>query len=336
MTKPRSNTAGSRAVVVTGPEKVVVQRAAAAEIDRLRREHPEREVKELHCGRKSDTGATMAEDIVQSAAPSLFGEPPILVVQGIDQADEAVVEALKAAISDPYSPPLVITHFGGQRGRGVINAATKAGIQVIKTGRPSDRDVRNLIRQEAAACGGRVTDRAEHWLVDALGTQSLDLLLGATRQAVADSPGGQVDEVQVQRMLPAQTRANSFQLADHVWAGQLAEATRLLRLMEQRERGVGVSVVAAIAHGLRMMALAGVRGSSAAGVAPWQAERARGNARNWGATGAKIARLGVTLPDIDADMKGGLDGGTALDDEQKMALLEQLVARLSARQPDVS
>jgi hypothetical protein len=100
--------------------------------------------------------------------------------------------------------------------------------------------------------------------------------------------------------------------------------------MEQRERGVAVSVVAAVAHGLRMIALAGMRGSSqAAGVAPWQAERARNNARAWGATGAKVARLAVELPDFDADMKGGLDGGTALDDEQKMALLEALVARVA-------
>lgn len=323
---------GADIVVVTGPEHVLVERTATAELDRVRREHPDREVKKLHCGRKADSGIPLAEDIVQSSSPSLFGEPPILVVDGVDHADEATVDALKRAIADDGSPPMVITHFGAQRGRGVVNAATKAGIRVVKCGRPSERDVRNLIREEAAAHGGRITDRAEHWLVEALGTQSLALLLGATRQAVADCSGGTVGEEQVQRMLPAQTTATSFQLADHIWAGEAAEATRLLRLMEQRERGVSVSVVAAIAHGLRMMALAGMRGSTGSGgVPPWQAERARSNARNWGATGARVAKLAVELPDIDADMKGGLDGGTALDDEQKMALLEQLIARLAER-----
>ena len=37
----------------------------------------------------------------------------------------------------------------------------------------------------------------------------------------------------------------------------------------------------------------------------------------------------MRLPGIDADMKGSIAGGTALDDEQKMAVLEQELTRLA-------
>ncbi len=156
------------------------------------------------------------------------------------------------------------------------------------------------------------------------------LLLGSVRQAVADSPDGKVDVDQVQHMLPTQTRSSAFQLADRVWAGDGAEATRLLRLMAQRERGVAVSVVAALSHGLRMIALAGMaKGNPGPHIRPWQAKRARENARTWGATGERIARLAVRLPILDVQMKGSLDGAMALDDEQKMAILEQEIDRLA-------
>ena len=141
-----------------------------------------------------------------------------------------------------------------------------------------------------------------------------------------------MDEDAVQRMFPQQAKVSSFAVVDHVWAGRTTEALRLVRSMEQRERGVGVSVVAAIAYGLRMMALAGIRGSAPPpdmSIAPWQADRARDNARKWNATGGKIAAVSAQLPQWDADMKGGLDGGIALDDEQKMAMLELIIARLS-------
>ncbi len=190
-----------------------------------------------------------------------------------------------------------------------------------------------MARAEAASGGGTLTDQAEQWLVDALGTDSLELLLAAVRQAVTDTPQGRVDEDTVQAMFPQQAKVSSFAVVDQIWAGRTTDALRLLRGMEQRERGVGVSVVAALAHGLRMMALVGLRGSNPPpdmSVAPWQKDRARDNARRWGATAAKIAAVSARLPQLDADMKGGVDGGTALDDEQKMAIIEMVVARLAA------
>ena len=152
------------------------------------------------------------------------------------------------------------------------------------------------------------------------------------RQSIADSPDGTVDDAAVQVMFPQQAKISSFRVVDHVWAGRVTEALRLLRAMEQRERGVGVSVVAALAHGLRMMAVAGLRGSTpppGMTVAPWQADRARDHVRRWHATPIRMAAVAAQLPQWDADMKGGLDGGVALDDEQKMAMLELIVARLA-------
>ncbi len=320
------------AIVVTGPEPLLVRRAADEAVADLSSRYPDRSVRVLDASRKSEWGSSLAEEVAQAAAPSLFGDPPILRIDHIEGADDALQTVVKDLMADPEGTAVVITHNGAARGRGVINAATKAGARVVKCARPNERDIRRMARDEAAALGGRLSDPAEQWLVDAMGTDSLELLIAAVRQAVTDTPGGRVDEDAVQRMFPQQAKVSSFAVVDHVWAGRTTEALRLVRSMEQRERGVGVSVVAAIAYGLRMMALAGIRGSAPPpdmSIAPWQADRARDNARKWNATGGKIAAVSAQLPQWDADMKGGLDGGIALDDEQKMAMLELIIARLS-------
>lgn len=320
------------AVVVTGPEPLLVRRAADDATNGMCDQFPERSVRVLDCARRSDSGLDLAQEIAQAAAPSLFGDPPILRVENIDQSDDAVQQVLKDLLADPEGTAVVITHNGAPRGRGVINAAGKTAAQVIKCARPKEREIRRMARDEAKAAGGTVTDQAEQWLMDALGTDSLELLLAAVRQAIADAPDGRVDEDAVHDMFPVQGKVSAFAVVDHVWAGRTTEALRLLRTMEQRERGVGVSVVAALAHGVRMMALAGLRGSSPPrdlAIAPWQADRARDNARRWSATGARLAAVSARLPGLDADMKGGLDGGIALDDEQKMAIVESVVSHLA-------
>lgn len=322
------------AIVVTGPEPVLVRRAADEALADVVATDPERPVARVDCGRRAETGTSVALELAQASAPSLFSDAPILMVRDVDLADEATLAVLKDLLADPQGAPVVMTHNGAAKGRGVVNAATKSGARVVKVTRPSEREIRRLARAEARDRGGSLTDGAEQWLVDTLGAESLDLLLAAVRQAVVDSPRGVVDEAAVQAMIPQQAKVSSFRVVDHVWAGRTTDALRLLRTMEQRERGVGVAVVAAVAHGLRMMAIAGLRGATPPrdmAVAPWQVDRARDNVRRWGASPARIAAVAARLPQWDADMKGGLDGGIALDDEQKMAMLEMILVWLAER-----
>ena len=320
--------------MITGPEELLVDREADEIVAKLVKSQPDREVRELDCRHKAEPGVPgIAQDISNAAAPSLFGEPPILVVRAVDFADELTLDALKSTMAESEGPPMVITHNGAAKGRGIINAATKAGFTVQKSARPNERDLRRLMRAEATAVGGQLSDPAEHWLIEAIGTQSVALLLGAVRQAVSDSETGRVDEAAVQAMVPALAKVSAFKVVDLLWAGDVVAATKLLRQMEQQEKGVGVAVVAALAHGLRMMALAGLRGATPPSdmhLAPWQGDRARENARKWNATARKIAPVVAALPTLDAAMKGGLDGGIALDDEQKMAILEAVVTKLAA------
>ena len=104
----------------------------------------------------------------------------------------------------------------GHPGAGVINAAGKTAAQVIKCARPKEREIRRMARDEAKAAGGTVTDQAEQWLMDALGTDSLELLLAAVRQAIADAPDGRVDEDAVHDMFPVQGKVSAFAVVDHV------------------------------------------------------------------------------------------------------------------------
>ncbi len=326
----------ARITVVTGPEVVLQDREVADLVSRLERNQPDLDVVTIDCSSKSNvddpTASDNSERLFQALSPSLFGEPPIVVVRGLEAADDATQSVLKDAVAQKDGSPIVIAHSGAARGRGVINVAKRNDAQVIKCQRPNERDVRNLMRLEARQSGGSVSPQAEQWLIDSIGIDSLALLLAAVRQSVVDRGGGRVDEEHVHAVFPMQAKVSAFKIVDNLWAGKLDEATRLLRGMEHREKGAGVAVLAAIAHGLRMMALFGRPGSkppAGMNVAPWQIERARSNAKRWGASGARIASVSARLPTLDADMKGGLAGGVALDDEQKMAVLEALVIRLA-------
>jgi DNA polymerase-3 subunit delta len=322
---------------VTGPEPVLVERELDELVSERARMSPDLDVVRLDCTAKPDRddagAAAISERLAQAMAPSLFGDAPIVVVLGLEAADDHTQTILKRAIDDPEGSPIVISHNGSSRGRGVINVANKAKARVTKVKRANEREVRSLMRQTAKESGGRLTPPAEQWLVDAIGTDSLALLLAAVDQSVRDSPDGTVAEEHVHAIFPMQAKVSSFKVVDHLWAGRLDDAVRLLRQMEMREKGVGVAVVAAISHGLRMMALFGRPGAQVPqgmNVAPWQIDRASQNARRWRASGARIAKVAVQLPDLDATMKGGLADGIALDDEQKMAVLEVLIVRLSA------
>jgi DNA polymerase-3 subunit delta len=322
--------------VVTGPEVVLLDREVEAIVSGWERVQPDLDVITVDCSRKANTddptAAGNAELVYQALAPSLFGEAPIVVVRSLEDADDATQQVLKDAVAQADGSPIVIAHSGSAKGRGVLNAAKKSGGQIIKCQRPSERDVRNLMRLEARQAGGSVSPQAEQWLVDSIGIDSLALLLAAVRQSVSDCDGDRVEEDHVHAIFPMQAKVSAFKVVDHLWAGRVEEATRLLRGMEHREKGAGVAILAAVAYGLRMMALFGRPGShppTGVKAAPWQIERARDNAKRWGASGVRIATVAARLPDLDADMKGGLDGGVALDDEQKMAVLEALVIRLA-------
>lgn len=315
---------------------VLRDREVADLTSRLERSRPELDVVTVDCSAKPNvddpSASSNSERLFQALSPSLFGEAPIVVVLGLEVADDATQSVLRDSVAQETGSPVVIAHSGAAKGRGVINAAKRKGAHVIKCQRPKERDVRNLMRLEARQAGGSVSPQAEQWLIESIGIDSLALLLAAVRQSVFDRGGGRVEEQHVHAVFPMQAKVSAFKIVDSLWAGQLDEATRLLRGMEHREKGAGVAVLAAIAHGLRMMALFGRPGSkppAGMNVAPWQIDRARTNARRWGASGARIAAVSARLPGLDADMKGGLDGGVALDDEQKMAVLEALVIRLA-------
>ncbi|MDZ7578171.1 MAG: hypothetical protein U0904_08365 [Candidatus Nanopelagicales bacterium] len=326
-----------RVAIVTGPEPAVVEGELAAAVAARRKAFPDLGLVTIDFSSPTDdpAGLSAVARLRQALEPSLFGDSPIIVALATESADADAIDVLKSVVADGGGPVLIVGHGGGAKGRGVINAGAKSGAQIIKCAKPTESDARGVMRRAAAQAGGTLDPEAEQWLVEAIGINSLGLLLAAVRQAVADSPDGHVTPETVQARFPAQAKISSFKVADHVWAGRSAEAIRLLRGMERRggQKGVGVSVVAALAHGLRVMALASQTGSAVAarvGVQPWQLDRARENIRRFGWTPRRIARFAALLPGLDADMKGGLEGGQALDDEQKLAVLEQLIVRMTA------
>ncbi|MEO8502079.1 MAG: DNA polymerase III subunit delta, partial [Vicinamibacteria bacterium] len=118
--------------VITGNEELLVERA----LKDLIASAGDGEVEVINLSARSlQPGA-----LVVAASPSLFGGAPMVVVDGVEnlvQSNPDVAEALDEVMAYVAAPSpdamVVLVHGGGHGGKGVLNAAKKAGASAIKT-----------------------------------------------------------------------------------------------------------------------------------------------------------------------------------------------------------
>lgn len=299
--------------VVTGPEELLRDRAVSQVVRASRAVDPETEVRDL-------SAVGLQPGVVTGlASPSLFGERKVIVVRDVQDAGDEITAELKSYLSAPADDTaLVLVHSGGVKGKGLLDAARKAGAAVVECKAVKwESDKVKFVVAEFKEAGRRVTGDAAAALVDAVGSD-LRELASACSQLVSDTTGV-VDAAVVERYHAGRVEVSGFKVADAAVEGRCEEALRLLR--QALATGADpVPVNSALAMGLRNLARVGgasrmTRPEDLArelGIAPFMVRKARGQLAGWTEDGVATAIAAVA--EADAQIKGaGTDPVYALE-----------------------
>ena len=291
-------------VLVSGTESFLADRAIRILTDRMKSSDAGVEVSDL------DATTYGYGELFQLASPSLFGEPRLLRVSGVEKCSDAFLEDALSYLGSPEADVvLVLRHGGGNRGKKLLDGLKKAGADALIVeckDIKKDADRMGFISAEFQRVGATLTPGAQRALADAFSTDLAELA-AACQQLIADTEGALVTEDIIQRYYGSRVEATTFQVADKAIAGHFAEALILLR--RAIDSGAEpILVVAAFAMKLRTMAqVGGVRGNNDAvalelGIPSWQVRLARGNLQGWDEAG--LGRAIMEVASTDSAVKG--------------------------------
>jgi DNA polymerase III subunit delta len=297
--------------LVTGDEDLLTARHVADVLASAQRADPEAAVEEYAAADFT------AGHVLELRNPPLFGGTRVVVVRGLNELPDEVLDALLPVLEQPI-PEVVFVGIGGGRERKQVAAIRKlAGRNVrsaAKITRPKER--RAFVMDEAKRVGVRLTDAAGWALLDAIGAD-LRSLSGAVAQLreVASSgrnPRAPLDEEDVARLFRGKAETRGFAVADAVITGDTAAALSLLR--SALETGLDpVPIVSVIASSLRD--LARITGETSSGrhlpraelarrlgMPDWKLDRVKSSARQW--SDAALSAALQAAARADAGVKG--------------------------------
>ncbi|WOQ70687.1 DNA polymerase III subunit delta [Microbacterium limosum] len=312
-------------VLVSGPEEVCAERAIAGLRDYLRAEDPSLEVSDVRAD------AYAPGTLLSVTSPSLFGEPRLVRVAGVEKCtDEFLAEAISYLSHPQEGATVVLRHTGASvRGKKLLDAirsGTGGGVEIACAAVKRDSDRYDFAAGEFQAAKRRIAPAALRALTSAF-ADDLTELAAACQQLIADVEGD-ITEAVVQRYYGGRVETSSFVVADTAIAGRYGEA--LIALRHALASGADpVPMVAAFAMKLRTMArVVGVREGSASlaarlGMKDWQVDRARRDLVGW--TEAQLGLAIQAAARADAEVKGA--------SRDPVFALERLVTVVATRSP---
>ena len=298
-------------MLVVGGEGVLADRAVGAVIAAAREADPDTEVERI------DAATYEPGRLSVATSPSLFGGAKVVLAEGVEQANDAFVTDTTAYVKAPAPDAcVVLRHSGGQRARGLLEAARAAGapeaacLPLIR-----DEEKVDFAAEEFRRSHRKIAPAALRALVDAVGSDLRELaaacaqLVDDTGGAGHEGSGPRIEPTDVERYFGGRVEVTGFRVADAAIAGRPEEALALLRhaLATGADPVPLVAAVAAKIRGLAKVSAAG-RGRSAdlareLGMAPWQVDRARRELSGWDDDGLATAVL--ALAEADTAVKGG-------------------------------
>jgi DNA polymerase-3 subunit delta len=290
-------------VLVTGNESVLADRAVRGLRDLLKAQDASLEISDIRAAEYAPG------ELLTLASPSLFGEPRLIRVDGVEKCTDAflteVLEYLAAPADDTV---LLLRHGGGTRGKKLLDAirgGAGGGVEVLCAQLKKESEKYDFAQAEFRRAGKKITAGALRAVTQAF-ADDLAELASACQQLISDA-SAEITEAVVDRYYGGRVETNAFRVADAAIAGRTGEA--LVALRHALASGADpVPMVAAFASKVRIMArLYGARGSAAAlasqhGLAPWQVDRARRDLAGW--SGGGLAHAIEVLAQTDADVKG--------------------------------
>ncbi|MET0673280.1 MAG: DNA polymerase III subunit delta [Microbacterium pygmaeum] len=312
-------------VLISGPEEVCAERATAGLREYLRAEDPSLEVSDV----RADDYA--AGTLLGVTAPSLFGEPRLVRVSGVEKCSDTFLTEAVSYLSHPQEGATVVLRHTGASVRGkklldAIRAGDGGGVEIACPAIKRDSDRFDFAAGEFSTARKRIAPAALRTLVSAF-ADDLTELAAACQQLISDVPGD-IGEQTVERYYGGRVETSAFTVADTAIAGRYGDA--LIALRHALSSGADpVPLVAAIASKLRTMArVAGHREPSGAlaarlGLKDWQVDRARRDLVGW-----SDATLGMAIQAAaraDVDVKGG--------SRDSVFALERLITVIATKAP---
>jgi DNA polymerase-3 subunit delta len=315
-------------VLVSGPEEVCAERAIAGIRDFLRAEDPSLEVSDLRADDYT------SGSLLGMTSPSLFGEPRLVRVAGVEKCSDAFLSEALSYLDAPQDGATVILRHTGASVRGkklldAIRSGTGGGVEVPCPAVKRDSDRFDFAAGEFQAAQRRIAPAALRALVGAF-ADDLTELAAACQQLIADVAGDISSEV-VERYYGGRVETTAFAVADTAIAGRYGDA--LVTLRHALASGADpVPLVAAIASKLRTMArVAGSREPASAlaarlGMKDWQVDRARRDLTGWNEASLSTAIQAAAR--ADAEVKGA--------SRDPVFAVERLVTVIATRAPYAS
>lgn len=312
-------------VLVSGPEEVCAERAIAGVRDFLRAEDPSLEVSDLRAD-DYPSGSLLA-----LTSPSLFGEPRLVRVSGVEKCSDTFLTEALAYLQAPQDGATVVLRHTGSSVRGkklldAIRSGAGGGIEIACPAVKRDSDRFDFAAGEFQAARKRIAPAALRALVSAF-ADDLTELAAACQQLIADVPGD-IGVETVERYYGGRVETTAFAVADTAIAGRYGDA--LVTLRHALASGADpVPLVAAIASKLRTMArVAGSREPASAlasrlGMKDWQVDRARRDLTGWNEASLSTAIQAAAR--ADAEVKGA--------SRDPVFAVERLVTVIATRAP---
>lgn len=290
--------------IAVGQEDLLLDRAVREVVQAARAADADTDVRDL------TPDALQPGTLAELTSPSLFSERKVVVVRNAQDLSADTVKDVKAYLDAPVEEiTLVLLHAGGAKGKGLLDAARKAGAREVacpKMTKPADRLA--FVRQEFRTLGRSATPEACQALVDAIGSD-LRELASACAQLTADVEGA-IDAAVVARYYTGRAEATGFEVADLAVTGRAAEALERLRwaiAVGQPLPGITFALASGVrAIGRLASAPRGARPADLArelGMPPWKIDRVRQQMRGWSGDGVSTALRAVA--EADAAVKGG-------------------------------
>jgi DNA polymerase-3 subunit delta len=290
------------ATIVVGEEGLLADRAVARAVAAV---GPEATVTDLVGGELTP------ELLADVASPSLFAEPCLLVVRGLQDLAKDMVGPLVAVIEDETAEmTLVAVHAGGAKGKAVLEALKGVGANLVPIPKiTSVRDREQFVLDEAKQAGGRIDRDAAVDLVAAIGTDLRELAT-ACAQLVADI-GKSIGVDDVATYYRGRAESSGFTVADRAVEGNAAAAIETLRWAFATGLDP-ILVSSSLAANLRLIAQVAAAGHGSPeavagrlGMPAWKVRRAQDWLRRWRPDA--LARAVRAVAVADADLKGAAD-----------------------------
>lgn len=267
----------------------------------------------------------LAGDLLNMISPSLFSEPKLVIISGVEKATDSLIEEGKAIdVADLTDVTLVFQHSGtSTRGKALLDSirANENAIEVACAKLTKDNEKTAFAQSHFTEQNRKFTQSAVRALVDAFGNNLLELA-AACDQLVADS-ADQIDEELVDRYFGGRVEADAYKILNAALEGRSGEALLLLRHALQTGQDL-IYMLGAFARRIRELCqIAGDPKASAAslGMNPYAFSQNKKVAASW--TDEGLAKALQALADADAAAKGS--------ERQPEYRMEQLVLLLSNR-----